>query len=177
MWYILVSCHLNPVDTGRKLNVQKTFRRRPGRLLNVLCTFNLHPVSTGNGGFVATCFVNFLNIDEFLTHVFYDQILHGRKFQTKGLSNIKNLPKIKYQNWGQTSIFTLRSRINPPFPRLFFFEKISDPSTLIRTTPFTEFLVFSEEHILYCLKKINNSCFHHIKYARIRVFNDMHSLV
>ena len=36
-----------PVDTGRKLNVHKTFRRRPGRLLNVLCTFNLSPVSTG----------------------------------------------------------------------------------------------------------------------------------
>ena len=39
---------LNPVDTGRKLNVHKTFRRRPGRLLNVLCTFNLRPVCTGN---------------------------------------------------------------------------------------------------------------------------------
>ena len=36
-----------PVDTGRKLNVHKTFRRCPGRLLNVLCTFNLRPVSTG----------------------------------------------------------------------------------------------------------------------------------
>ena len=36
-----------PVNTERKLNVHKTFRRRPGRLLNVLCTFNLHPVSTG----------------------------------------------------------------------------------------------------------------------------------
>ena len=35
-----------PVDTGRKLNVYKTFRRR---LLNVLCTFNLRPVSTGIG--------------------------------------------------------------------------------------------------------------------------------
>ena len=35
-----------PVDTGRKLNVHKTFRRRLGRLLNVLCTFNLRPVST-----------------------------------------------------------------------------------------------------------------------------------
>ena len=23
-----------PVDTGRKLNIHKTFRRRPGRLLN-----------------------------------------------------------------------------------------------------------------------------------------------
>ena len=35
-----------PVDAGRKLNVHKTFRRRPGRLLNVLCTFNLRSVST-----------------------------------------------------------------------------------------------------------------------------------
>ena len=39
--------HSNPVDTGGKLNVHKTFRRRPGRLLNVLCRFNLLPVSTG----------------------------------------------------------------------------------------------------------------------------------
>ena len=37
----------NPIDTGRKLNVHMTFRRRPGRLLNVLYTFNLRFVSTG----------------------------------------------------------------------------------------------------------------------------------
>ena len=36
-----------PLDTGRKLNVYKTFRRCWGRFLNVLCTFSLHPVSTG----------------------------------------------------------------------------------------------------------------------------------
>ena len=36
-----------PVDTGRKLNVHKTFRRGPGRLLNVLYTLSLRPVSTG----------------------------------------------------------------------------------------------------------------------------------
>ena len=40
-------CYNFPVDTGRKLNVHKTFKRRPGRLLNVLCTFNLCPVSRG----------------------------------------------------------------------------------------------------------------------------------
>ena len=34
------------VDTGRKLNLHKTFRRRLERLLNVLCTFNLRPVPT-----------------------------------------------------------------------------------------------------------------------------------
>ena len=37
----------NPVETGRKLNVHKTFGIRPGGLLKVLCTFNLRPVSTG----------------------------------------------------------------------------------------------------------------------------------
>ena len=36
-----------PADTGCKLNVHKTFKRRSGRLLNVLCTFNLRPMSTG----------------------------------------------------------------------------------------------------------------------------------
>ena len=46
--YRFVFFHQNiPVDTGRNLNVHKTFRRRPGCLLNVLCTFNLRPVSTG----------------------------------------------------------------------------------------------------------------------------------
>ena len=39
-----------PVDTGRKLNLHKTFRRRPRRLPNVLCTFNLRPVSTRRSG-------------------------------------------------------------------------------------------------------------------------------
>ena len=36
-----------PVDTGRKFNVGKTLRRRPGDLLNVFCMFNLPPVSPG----------------------------------------------------------------------------------------------------------------------------------
>ena len=40
--------YITPIDTGRKLNLHKTFRRRPGRLLNVLCMFNLCGVSTGN---------------------------------------------------------------------------------------------------------------------------------
>ena len=39
--------YMKPVDTGRKLNVHKTFRRRPGRVLIILCWFNLGPVSTG----------------------------------------------------------------------------------------------------------------------------------
>ena len=47
MYYTSMTVPNIPVDTGRKLKVHKTFRRRPGRLLNVLCTFNLRPVSTG----------------------------------------------------------------------------------------------------------------------------------
>ena len=34
------------VNTEPKLNVNETFRRRPGHLLNVLCTFSLRPVTT-----------------------------------------------------------------------------------------------------------------------------------
>ena len=38
----------SPVGKERKLNVHKTFKRRPGScLLNVFCMFNLLPVSTG----------------------------------------------------------------------------------------------------------------------------------
>ena len=47
--YSYFAVTLFPVDTGRKLNVHKTFKRRLGRLLNVLCTFYLRPVSTGSG--------------------------------------------------------------------------------------------------------------------------------
>ena len=36
------------LDVGCKLNVHKTVRRRSGRLLNILCTFNLYPVSRGS---------------------------------------------------------------------------------------------------------------------------------
>ena len=46
MFYLIKQANY-PIDKGRKLNVHKTFRRRPGRLLNVLCTFNLGLVSTG----------------------------------------------------------------------------------------------------------------------------------
>ena len=34
------------MGTGRKLKIRKTMRRGPGRLLNVLCIFNLRPVPT-----------------------------------------------------------------------------------------------------------------------------------
>ena len=44
--YCMIFKHF-PVDAGRKLNVHKTFRKRPGRLLNVLCAFSLRPVSMG----------------------------------------------------------------------------------------------------------------------------------
>ena len=36
-----------PLDTVRKLNVHDTYRRHPRRLLNVLCTLDIRPVSRG----------------------------------------------------------------------------------------------------------------------------------
>ena len=47
---ILIACFTkgaHPVGKRRKLNVHKTFRRCPGRLLNVLRKFNLRPVPRG----------------------------------------------------------------------------------------------------------------------------------
>ena len=44
---LCLGCTQYRLDTRRKLNVHKTFRRRPGRVLNVFCTFNLRPVSRG----------------------------------------------------------------------------------------------------------------------------------
>ena len=38
----------HPLDTGRKLNVRKTLRGRPGVALNVFCTFSLRPVPAWN---------------------------------------------------------------------------------------------------------------------------------
>ena len=45
--YTLLVTFGNSLDTGQKLNVHETFRRCPGRLLNVLCLFNLYPESRG----------------------------------------------------------------------------------------------------------------------------------
>ena len=39
--------NFTPLDTGRKLNVQKAFTRRPGHLQNALCTFSLRLCSEG----------------------------------------------------------------------------------------------------------------------------------
>ena len=40
-----------PVDTRRKFNVHRAFRRRHGRPLTVLCTLKLSPASTGMWAF------------------------------------------------------------------------------------------------------------------------------
>ena len=37
--------HDSPLETGRKVNVHNTSKRRLQRLLNVTCKFNLRPVS------------------------------------------------------------------------------------------------------------------------------------
>ena len=62
-----------PVDTGHKLNVHKTFRRRLRRFLNVLCTFNLRPVPT-----------ELVDICDMRSSIsYFDQILGKRESQTR----------------------------------------------------------------------------------------------
>ena len=43
----IITANNHTLDTGRKLNVHKKFSIHPGRLLKVLCTFNLCCVSRG----------------------------------------------------------------------------------------------------------------------------------
>ena len=68
----MVSLRNTLVDTGCKLNVHKTFRRRPGRFLNVLYTFNLRPVSTGTAAIISEFFKKhqkfFLNYAQVLVY-------------------------------------------------------------------------------------------------------------
>ena len=75
----------NPADTGRKLNVHKTFRRRPGRLLNVLYTFNLRPVSTGKFQYCIRMRRNYIGV-WFRPKI----LLIESKFQLKWFYNITN---------------------------------------------------------------------------------------
>ena len=58
VWYV------NPLDTGGKLNVHKTFRRCLGRLLNILCTFNLDPMPRGK------CFLSSPFVSSFMVFLF-----------------------------------------------------------------------------------------------------------
>ena len=60
--------YFDPLDTGRKLNVHKTFRRRPRRLLNVLCTLNLHLVPTGERSHIFKM-LNFSKIAQALVNI------------------------------------------------------------------------------------------------------------
>ena len=63
-----------PVDTGHKVNVHKTFRRCPGRHLNVLCTLNSRPVST-RFVFQSLFRVRIWNIKEFFKNVVWKYFL------------------------------------------------------------------------------------------------------
>ena len=102
-WFSFFVSILNsiPVDTVRKLNVHKTFRRLSGRLLNVLCTFNLRPVSTGMGGVLSSSIVSErLKMRKSIgIHYWQDTI-----YSVKVSNNVININKL----WGVlTSFLTL----------------------------------------------------------------------
>ena len=86
--YFFHRCHViwhncsYPIDTGRKLNLHKTFRRRPGRLLNVLYTFSLRPVSTG--------YCRVFEIMSYCTFLFFlQQVVVTRMLMSKWLDFYK----------------------------------------------------------------------------------------
>ena len=97
-------CKSASVDTGRKLNVHKTFRRRPGRLLNFLYTFNLHPVSTGAG---CTQICNLFSFFTKILMVFVQQSLC--KIKTRELLYKRtNIPVLSQQGISYVDISTYK---------------------------------------------------------------------
>ena len=87
-----------PVDTGRKLNVHKTFRRRPGRLRNVLCTFNLRPMSTGllEGGVFSDFSINGAPLTVSWALVFFLKYYLQKTLSIYQSSNLKKHVTVPY---------------------------------------------------------------------------------
>lgn len=57
---------VNPSDTERKLNVHKTYKKRPEHLLNAFCTFNLCHVSLANINIFFSVFMD--SFDQVIAH-------------------------------------------------------------------------------------------------------------
>ena len=89
---------LTPVDTVLKLNVHETFRRRPRRLLNVLCKFNLRPV-------VYTGILYFSQAWYIKKRLNYEasnlswKVLESGKTYFKNLVNLNRVPPIFFSWW------------------------------------------------------------------------------
>ena len=92
----MILSNIYPVDTGRKLNVQKTFRRRPGRLLNISYTFNLCPVFNGYNRFFGKSKYGLNPLPISVKMIMID-IYQGPKYTSDNLSSI-NIPWSIYPN-------------------------------------------------------------------------------
>ena len=112
-----------PLETGSKLNAHKTFRRGPGHLLNVLCTFNLRRVLKGvsfdSPNPPETQFLNlnlansvnlFIEIDSKVKKIFFKwdfffffpgaiQIPQSGRSSNRNLSNFTNIPCDSLLTW------------------------------------------------------------------------------
>ena len=85
----------NPVDTGCKLNVHKTFRRRPGCLLNVFCTFNLRLVSMGKCLFPLNLYPHHIKRRKYNSLLAIQLLLNwtgGLKHRKKANQSLQNVP-------------------------------------------------------------------------------------
>ena len=82
---------IDPLDTGHKLNVHKMFRTRPGRLLNILRTFNLRPMSRGALGYGPSTLPKFMSCVFINTRLLF---FYKKNFHKKiSLKNSKTLRK------------------------------------------------------------------------------------
>ena len=95
----------NTVDTGRKLNVHKTFRGRPGRLLNVLCKFNLRSVSTGKEAnfCLILLFLNVCKQTSYISHVRMSQ--NANSFLTWHLRHIISMWSRSWQTFKSALVY------------------------------------------------------------------------
>ena len=133
--------HLN---TKCKLNVQKTFKRRPGSPLNVLCKFTLHPVTFPLYNAVRLGFHN-----EVLAHKcpFYRSIILIFYFVC-GRININNSVNNKHF-FSQYFLVSLHERClhdaesnKVPTLKLLFFLSLLRESFFLQVYPDLSFFIF-----------------------------------
>ena len=119
-----------PVDTGRKLNVHKTFRRRPGRLLYVLCMFNLRPASRGSRHDHARIrvLVNIFKDPQVRNMYFVVYFLSKEAFHRIFTTSVILIFKDEVKNYTSRMKNSRMTSLHPPFPFPIPTLRLSDTS-------------------------------------------------
>ena len=104
-WLLLETNSLYLLDTGRKLNVYKTFRRHPGRLLKVLYT-SVYAMCLGN---TETWFILYKSMDWFL----YDNGLRHERVKMFTEFPKSNYPSGRYLMSAKAKLNSFKFCLNP----------------------------------------------------------------